>query len=123
MCLNRLTFVLNKQNKVMEYNYFVGIDVSKNKLDFAVMCGKRFLFHKEINNTPEAILAFIKELLQLPGFALTSALFCMEHTGIYNYHLLSVLHKRKTNIWLERAIQIKASAGNIRGKNDKIDAI
>lgn len=55
----------------MEYNYFVGIDVSKNKLDFAVMCGKRFLFHKEINNTPEAILAFIKELLQLPGFALT----------------------------------------------------
>ena len=46
----------------------------------------------------------------------------MEHTGIYNNPLLVCLHKKKGNICLESASQIKSSLGNIRGKNDKIDA-
>lgn len=107
----------------MEFTYFIGTDVSKNKLDFAVMNGKTLLFHKEIANTQADIVLFIKELTRLPSFTLTSSVFCMEHTGIYNNHLLVCLHKKKANIWLESAIQIKRSSGNIRGKNDKIDAI
>jgi transposase len=107
----------------MEFTYFIGIDVSKNELDFAVMRGNCLLFHKEIINTPESILPFIKELVKLPGFDLAKTVFCMEHTGIYNNHLLACLHKKKANIWLEAAIQIKRSSGNIRGKNDKIDSI
>src|ERR1700741_2532414 len=107
----------------MEFTYFIGTDVSKNELDFAVMQGKTLLFHKEIANNPPDILAFLKELNKLPGFTFKSAIFCMEHTGIYNNHLLTCLHKRKGNICLEAASQIKNSLGNIRGKNDKIDAI
>jgi len=107
----------------MEFTYVIGTDVSKNELDFAVMHGKTFLFHKEIANNPQDINAFLKELAKLPGFALNSAVFCMEHTGIYNNHLLCCLHKKKANICLEAATQIKNSLGNIRGKNDKIDAI
>jgi transposase len=107
----------------MEFDFFIGIDVSKNELDFAVQQGKCFLFHREIANEPEAIKLFVKELSKLPGFSLTRAIFCMEHTGIYNNHLLSCLHQKKTNICLESAIHIKKSLGNIRGKNDKIDAI
>ena len=107
----------------MEFTYFIGTDVSKNELDFSVMQGKSLLFHKEIANTQQNILAFINELVKLPGFDLVSAVFCMEHTGIYNNHLLACLHKKKANIWLESAIQIKRSSGNIRGKNDKIDSI
>ncbi|BAU52399.1 IS110 family transposase [Mucilaginibacter gotjawali] len=107
----------------MEFTYFVGTDVSKNELDFAVMQGKRLLFHKEIANNPQDIIAFLKELSKLPEFALNTAVFCMEHTGIYNNHLLYCLHKKKANICLEAATQIKNSLGNIRGKNDKIDAI
>jgi transposase len=107
----------------MEFTYFIGTDVSKNELDFAVMCGKALLFHKEIANTEQAINLFIKELIKLPGFKMENAVFCMEHTGIYNHHLLVYLHKKKANIWLESAIQIKRSLGNIRGKNDKVDAI
>jgi len=47
----------------------------------------------------------------------------MEHTGIYTAHLLSCLHKKKASLCLEPATQIRNSLGNIRGKNDKIDAI
>ena len=46
----------------------------------------------------------------------------MEHTGIYNIHLLSVLHLKKANIWLESAIHIIKSIGLQRGKNDVVDA-
>lgn len=107
----------------MEFEFFIGIDVSKNELDFAVQQGNCFLFHREIANEPVAINAFLKELLKLSGFKLNRALFCMEHTGIYNNHSLSCLYKKKAHICLEAATQIRSSMGNIRGKNDKIDAI
>ena len=107
----------------MEFTYFIGTDVSKNELDFAVMQGKTLLFHKEIANNPPDIIAFLKELSKLPGFKFYGAVFCMEHTGIYNNYLLGCLHKKKANICLEAASQIKNSLGNIRGKGDKIDAI
>jgi transposase len=107
----------------MEFDFFIGIDVSKNELDFAVQQGNCFLFHREIANEPVAINAFIKELCKLPGFKLNSALFCMEHTGIYNNHALVCLYKKKAHICLEAATQIKSTLGNIRGKNDKIDAM
>ena len=107
----------------MEFTYFIGTDVSKNELDFAVMHGNTLLFHKEIANKPGEISIFIKELIKLDGFDLTRAVFCMEHTGIYNTHLLACLDKKGAHTCLEAATQIRQSLGNIRGKNDKIDAI
>ena len=107
----------------MEFTYFIGTDVSKNKLDLAVMCGRTLLFHREIANTQQDITLFIKELSRLPEFGMEHAIFCMEHTGIYNNHLLGHLHKNKAHIWLQTAIQIKRSMGSVRGKNDKVDAI
>lgn len=107
----------------MEFEFFIGIDVSKNELDFAVQQGNCFLFHREIANEPLAINSFLKELSKLPGFKLSKALFCMEHTGIYNNHSLTCLYKKKAQVCLEAATQIRSCMGNIRGKNDKIDAI
>lgn len=107
----------------MEFEFFIGVDVSKNELDFSVQQGKCFLFHREIVNEPEAIKAFIKEISKLPGFDLNTAVFCMEHTGIYSNHLLSCLYQKKANICLESATQIKKSLGNLRGKNDKVDSV
>ena len=62
----------------MEFTYFVGIDVSKNELDIAVMHGKALLFHREIANTSQSIGSFIKELVNLPGFNFSDTVFCME---------------------------------------------
>src|SRR5882724_779399 len=118
-----LTVYSHKQCKDMEFEFFIGIDVSKNELDFSIQQGKCFLFHREIANKPAEINALIKEISKLPGLFLGKAVFCMEHTGIYNNHLLGCLHKKKANICLEAATQIKKSLGNIRGKNDKVDSI
>ena len=107
----------------MEFTYFIGIDVSKNELDFAVMRGKTLLFHEEVVNKPDKIHAFMEDLKKQAGFDLKTAIFCMEHTGIYNNHLLAYLQKKKGNICLESATQIKNSLGNLRGKNDKVDSI
>jgi hypothetical protein len=43
----------------------------------------------------------------------------MEHTGIYNNHIIKFLHLKKAKIWLEHPIHIKDSLGMIRGKNDR----
>lgn len=107
----------------MEFEFFIGIDVSKHELDFSVQQGKCFLFHKEIVNEPEAIKALLKEIGKLKGFSLNHAVFCMEHTGIYSNHLLSCLYHKHANICLESATQIKKSLGNLRGKNDKVDSM
>jgi len=108
----------------MEFEFFIGIDVSKNELDFSVQQGRHLLFHREISNDAESIGGLLKELLKLPGFALSKAVFCMEHTGIYSNHLLASLYKKKACVCLEAAShQIRNSLGNIRGKNDKIDSI
>lgn len=107
----------------MEFEFFIGIDVSKNELDFSVQQGKCFLFHREIINEPEAIKTLLKEISRLKGFCLSNSVFCMEHTGIYSNHLLSCLYQKNTNICLESATHIKKSLGNLRGKNDKVDSM
>ena len=44
----------------MEFTFYLGVDVSKNELDFSLRCGKDDLFHKEIPNTLPAIKQFFK---------------------------------------------------------------
>jgi transposase len=106
----------------MEFTHYLGIDVSKNELDFSLRCGKENLFHKEIENNVVKIKKFFRELKSTPGFSLEKTLVCLEHTGIYSNHLLSFLHKAGANVWLESAMKIKQSQGMTRGKSDKIDA-
>lgn len=106
-----------------EYTHFIGIDVSKNKLDYAVMLGKDLLFHREAKNKPEDILAFINGLMALPDFKIAKAIFCMEDTGFYCNHLVNSLKSLNANIHVGNAVHIKNSLGLIRGKDDKVDAI
>ncbi len=108
----------------MNYTHFIGIDVSKNTLDFAVLSGKEVLFHVQTSNDVSGIKSFMNQLKTVsPKIKLTETVFCMEHTGIYNQHLLQFLFSKKANVCLEAAIHIKMSSGLQRGKNDKIDAV
>lgn len=106
----------------MNYHYFIGIDISKNTLDVAVYKGNKFLFHVQVSNDPEGLKDVFKQFKQLPDFSLTEVVFCMEHTGIYNQHVLRFLHEKHAHICLEAPAQIKQSLGLQRGKNDKVDA-
>lgn len=107
----------------MDYTHFVGIDVSKNTFDFAVLAGREQVFHMQASNDAAGIRDFMKRLKSLPGFCQDTTLFCMEHTGIYNQHLLHFLFAKKAKVCLESSVHIKLSSGLQRGKNDKIDAL
>jgi transposase len=107
----------------MNYTHFVGIDVSKNTLDFAVLNGSSLCFQSKEENGARGISAFVKQLKSLPGFCFKQTIFCMEHTGIYNQHLLGFLYRRKASVCLESSVHIKQSSGLQRGKNDAVDAL
>ncbi|TAF28477.1 MAG: hypothetical protein EAZ70_05030 [Runella slithyformis] len=93
------------------------------RLDWAVVVANKLFFHYQSTNDKTGIEAFVKQLKsQCPDANFVNSLYCMEHTGIYNNHLLHFLQAKQAKIWLENPIQIKDSLGMIRGKNDKIDA-
>ena len=106
----------------MKFDFFIGIDVSKNELDYSVVKAGVELFHFKAANNMDGIRAFVK-MLKSKGGKPSNALFCMEHTGIYNNPLLNYCTKQKIAVWVEPAIQIKQFSGLQRGKNDRVDAL
>lgn len=106
----------------MQYLFFIGCDISKSKLNFSIWFKGRIIMDAEVPNKPTSIRKFIKDARKLDGFNLKQSLFCMEHTGIYNAHLLEVLQKANAFIALESGAQIKLSLGLQRGKDDVVDA-
>jgi len=106
----------------MQFDFFIGVDVSKATLDFAVLKANQVLFHQQVSNDKKGITAFCKQLRQQTKAGIGQCLFCMEHTGIYNNPLLKVLHQQAAPIWVERAAHIQESMGLTRGKTDQVDA-
>lgn len=105
------------------FTFFIGIDISKATLDWAVVVANKFLFHFQSSNNKSGIESFLNHLKQqCPEASFVNSLYCMEHTGIYNNHIISFLQLQQANIWVEHPIHIKESLGMIRGKNDKVDA-
>ncbi|WP_223861038.1 IS110 family transposase [Spirosoma validum] len=107
----------------MDIRYFIGVDVSKATLDWAVYDGKAIVLQSQSDNTEIDIRATIKLIKVLPGFTVTKAVCCFKHTGIYSAHLLASLYKLHLPIWLESSLQIKKAGGLQRGKTDAIDAV
>ncbi len=63
------------------YRYFIGIDVSKNELDFALVESKKVLLHLEGSNDKKGIDQFVKQVKsQYKDFTIDNTLFCFEHT-------------------------------------------
>lgn len=92
-------------------------------IDFAVLKDNELLFKWTGENDQSGIKKFWAQLKLQHGFCLNEAIFCMEHTGIYNQHLLSFLYSKKAFVCLEAAVHIKPSSGLQRGKSDQIDAV
>lgn len=106
----------------MDFTFFAGIDVGKEALEIALFKAGEELQVVSVANEPQAIKTYLLALKKIPGFQVCDTLFCMEHTGVYNNPMLTVLQKQKANIWVEHAEQIMRSIGMTRGKNDKMDA-
>lgn len=105
----------------MEVKKIIGIDVSKNTLDLCYLSsnGSQFI---QISNDAKGFREMNKWLIKTQNIRYEEAVFCMEHTGIYNVPILQFLKPKQTGIWLESAIHIKRTLGLVRGKTDKIDA-
>jgi transposase len=101
----------------------IGVDVSRDKLDFAVPSDGMLTGHYVTANDSPSIKAFFKELAAISGFKIKKCLFCMEQTGYYVNVLLAYLLKKKASVVVENSLKILNSSGLARGKSDKIDSI
>ena len=106
----------------MNYSVFIGIDVSKDKLDFVVLVDGKKVFHLEVENSSKGIRKFMKALSDTLGVSKESCLFCLEHTGIYCDPFLAFSSKNNLYVWLEDAKKINVYHGLAREKNDALDA-
>jgi len=107
----------------MEKEWFIGVDVSKLTLDFAlchVNDPNQFVYYQFEN----CLSGFKKMLFSLKkhGITTNNSLFCMEHTGHYTLALCCFLQDENFPFTLISPLHLKKSLGITRGKNDKIDA-
>ena len=92
-------------------------------LDWAVYTQQQgIILSIQTDNNLKGIKSALTQLKALPGWDSAQVVYCMEHTGIYNVHLLEVLYESTCSIWLESSLQIKQAGGMQRGKTDKVDA-
>jgi transposase len=101
--------------------YQVGVDVAKDTLDCTLLKDGKKLDYQRIANTIEGVKNYLGQI-EKQGIVSSDCLFCMEHTGVYNAHILQILIQKNCSVCLEAAIRIKKSLGFTRGKNDKIDS-
>jgi transposase len=106
----------------MENFYFIGVDVSKKKLDFCVMFDGKVLREEQVSNHQQAVTKLISELKKDFGIDNEHFLICAEHTGQYTFPLVCACKSVECRLWLENPSQIKYSSGMQRGKNDRVDA-
>lgn len=101
---------------------YIGIDVSKNKLDICVTQKSKVLFEGQVTNHPQAVASEIARIKDEFGMDNDSFIICAEHTGQYTYPLICACKSVGCKLWLENPSQLKYCSGMTRGKNDKVDA-
>jgi transposase len=104
------------------YLHFIGIAISKEHLAYCLVVDGKTIISLREENTAEGIAKVVSIFQKDYQVKLEHTIFCMEHTGVYQAHLVSFLYAKDWAIWLENPTQIKFSMGLQRGKNDKIDA-
>jgi transposase len=106
----------------MQIKHFIGIDVSKDTLDFSVVVDGKSLQHFCIKNRTVEIKSTIHKIMKTLGASVGDTIFCMEHTGMYNLPLVKWLQNYEGKMWLESGVHIRKTLGMVRGKSDKVDS-
>ena len=103
----------------MVFNIYVGIDVSKLKLDVFIRENNVHRLFKNDLSGFELLEHWLQEKTRQP---LHSVLVCFEHTGMYSMSLALFLEERKIPFSMIPSLEIKRSLGITRGKNDFVDS-
>jgi transposase len=103
----------------MIFKIYVGIDVSKLKLDVFIRESQVHRVFKNDLNGFELLVKWLQEQTRQP---LQSILVCFEHTGLYSMPLAIFMEERKIPFAMLPSLEIKRSLGITRGKNDFVDS-
>lgn len=106
----------------MENTYYLGIDVSKNRLDCCLKTGQQF-FYSSFKNQEHGFERLLNWLLKHNG-DLTLFFSCCEATGIYSQSVVQYLYEAGVKISVENPLKIKRFIEQhlIAVKTDKHDA-
>jgi transposase len=117
------TIIYPKIKVMKKYELFVGIDVSKLKLDvtFLVESNLKKLSHVVVSNNSKGINTILSEVKKRK-IDLEKVLFSFEDTGVYSLPLACFFSEKQIDYWMIPAIEIKRSKGISRGKTDKADS-
>jgi transposase len=102
---------------------FIGIDISKAKLDVSIYdSGKNLPENYCCISNDESGFRVLLKWLKSKKIDLSFVLVCMEHTGIYGYDACFFFESHEIDYSMVSAYKIKHSFGLVRGKNDVIDS-
>jgi transposase len=104
----------------MKKMHIIGVDVSKNKLDYH--CYGHIITPAPVSNNVKGYRQMQKWITQKVSSDKTEVMLVMEHTGIYTFNIERFLEQHGWQYTKRPALDIKRSAGIHRGKNDKADA-
>ena len=108
----------------MNQNYFIGVDISKSKIDCALINAQmNILAEKEVKNTDQRVKSYLLGILKRLNLTASELLVCCENTGIYNRPLERICQTLGIALWVEHPLKIKRASTDMRGKNDRKDAI
>src|SRR5690554_3247393 len=104
------------------YDLFIGVDVSKSKLDITGIDQDNSLVlkHSVIKNNASEIQRYFKKILKDQN---RTIIVGFENTGVYSVPIALVLHKMGVEYCQLPSLEISRSKGISRGKSDKIDAL
>lgn len=108
----------------MNQKYFIGIDISKGKLDCAVILADYTVVDESIiPNNVNKIKSYLKAFLKKHKTEFDQMIICCESTGIYNGPLRQICTDLNIDLWEEHALKIKRASTDMRGKSDRKDAM
>lgn len=119
-----LNFNRKGMKTIADYNHFLGCDVSKETLDFALHeRGKSYrqFQHIQVSNNTEGFMAMRKWLRSFK-INIKETVIAMEHTGVYSNALSEWCFKKDIVFVLLHPLDVKNAGARGRNKNDKADA-
>lgn len=106
----------------MEGNYWIGIDISKQQLDWQLnKAQNQQLATGNVQNSPCGITKLLEKWSR-QGISMEEIIICFEHTGPYGLLLAAMLEEAGICYVMVAAAQVQRSLGIRRGKTDGIDA-
>lgn len=107
----------------MKFREFIGIDISKDTVDIALLTINGELVELECRNQKSILKQNLEDLIDQYKIDKETLLICGEQTGHFGNILVGVCGENNFKLWMESPYNILHSQGLTRGKNDKIDAL